>query len=58
MHLVEQKKKVSKDDVIISLVRPYLKNIAHIDIEDNKLVASTAFYVCTPKKNTEFKLFV
>ncbi|NOL34821.1 restriction endonuclease subunit S [Bacillus altitudinis] len=44
------KRKVSKDDVIISLVRPYLKNIAHIDIEDNKLVASTAFYVCTPKK--------
>ncbi|AOC91964.1 restriction endonuclease subunit S [Bacillus amyloliquefaciens] len=44
------KRKVSKDDVIISLVRPYLKNIAHIDIDDNKLVASTAFYVCTPKE--------
>ncbi|MCM3706425.1 restriction endonuclease subunit S [Cytobacillus firmus] len=44
------KRKVSKNDVIISLVRPYLKNIAHIDIDDNKLVVSTAFYVCTPKE--------
>lgn len=44
------KRKVSKNDVIISLVRPYLKNIAHIDIQDDKLVASTAFYVCTPKE--------
>ncbi|WP_139891383.1 restriction endonuclease subunit S [Bacillus sp. D386] len=44
------KRKVSKGDVIISLVRPYLKNIAHIEVEDNKLVVSTAFYVCTPKE--------
>ncbi|WP_339205907.1 restriction endonuclease subunit S [Bacillus sp. FSL W8-1143] len=51
------KRKVSKDDVIISLVRPYLKNIAHIDIEDNKLVASTAFYVCTPKEILDSNYF-
>nr|WP_026679866.1 restriction endonuclease subunit S [Priestia megaterium] len=44
------KRKVSKNDVIISLVRPYLKNIAHIEIDDKKLMASTAFYVCTPKE--------
>ncbi|SNS86913.1 type I restriction enzyme, S subunit [Bacillus sp. OK838] len=44
------KRRVSKNDVIISLVRPYLKNIALINIWDDKLVASTAFYVCTPRK--------
>ncbi|MCC2451931.1 restriction endonuclease subunit S, partial [Bacillus cereus] len=43
------KRKISKNDVIISLVRPYLKNIAHINEQDDKLVASTAFYVCTSK---------
>ncbi len=43
------KRRVSKGDVIISLVRPYLKNIALIPEENSNLVASTAFYVCTPK---------
>ena len=44
------KRKVTKNDVIISLVRPYLKNIAMIEEENDKLVASTAFYVCKPKE--------
>ncbi|PWK03961.1 restriction endonuclease subunit S [Tumebacillus permanentifrigoris] len=37
---------VHNGDVIISLVRPYLKNIALIDSEYEHAVASTAFYVC------------
>lgn len=41
------KRKVCKNDVIISLVRPYLKNIAYINVQDERLVASTAFYVCS-----------
>jgi type I restriction enzyme, S subunit len=41
------KRKVSENDVIISLVRPYLKNIAFLNEQNHKLVASTAFYVCT-----------
>lgn len=50
------RRKVLQGDVIISLVRPYLKNIAKINIQDEKLIASTAFYVCTPKEmlDTDF----
>lgn len=44
------KRYVSENDVIISLVRPYLRNIAQININDEKLVASTAFYVCSPRE--------
>jgi type I restriction enzyme S subunit len=40
------KRAIDKNDVIISLVRPYLKNIALIEEEDDLAVASTAFYVC------------
>ncbi|EMA6344094.1 N-6 DNA methylase [Bacillus cytotoxicus] len=40
------KRVIDKNDVLISLVRPYLKNIALIDFEDGKLIGSTAFYVC------------
>ncbi|MGB2993559.1 MAG: restriction endonuclease subunit S [Paenisporosarcina sp.] len=49
------RRKVSKNDVIISLVRPYLKNIACIKEQDDKLVASTAFYVCTPNNSLNSK---
>ncbi|SHL25011.1 type I restriction enzyme, S subunit [Bacillus sp. bc15] len=48
-------RKVRKNDVLISLVRPYLKNIALIDFEDAKLVASTAFYVCNTKNKVDPK---
>ncbi len=36
-----------KGDVLFSMVRPYLKNIAKV-IEDD-CIASTGFYVCSPK---------
>jgi type I restriction enzyme S subunit len=39
---------LSPGDVLFSLVRPYLKNIAIVPAELNASVASTAFYVCRP----------
>src|SRR5690606_3076316 len=44
------KRAVHEGDVIISLVRPYLKNIAYIGSDLKDAVASTAFYVCGPSK--------
>lgn len=35
-----------KGDIVFSMVRPYLKNIAMVP--DNDCVASTGFYVCSP----------
>lgn len=35
-----------KGDILFSLVRPYLRNIAKV--EENDCIASTGFYVCTP----------
>jgi type I restriction enzyme, S subunit len=35
-------------DVIFSLVRPYLKNIAIVSAELDGAIASTAFFVCRP----------
>jgi type I restriction enzyme S subunit len=43
-------------DTIFSLVRPYLMNIAYIDEELSKCIASTGFYVCRPRGNFN-KLF-
>ena len=38
-------------DTVFSMVRPYLKNIAYIDKSIADSIASTGFYVCTPRKN-------
>ena len=35
-----------KGDIVFSMVRPYLKNIAMVP--DNDCIASTGFYVCSP----------
>ena len=35
-------------DTVFSLVRPYLKNIAYIDVQLSDCIASTGFFVCTP----------
>ncbi|CAI8834275.1 type I restriction enzyme, S subunit [Brevibacillus sp. IT-7CA2] len=40
------KRAVNEGDVLISLVRPYLKNIAMVETCHNEAVASTGFYVC------------
>lgn len=37
-----------KGDIVFSMVRPYLRNIAKIEIDG--CIASTGFYVCSPIK--------
>jgi len=37
-----------KGDVVFSMVRPYLRNIAIVP--ENNCIASTGFYVCSPKE--------
>lgn len=39
---------LKKGDTVFSMVRPYLKNIAYIDISLAECIASTGFYVCHP----------
>ncbi|WP_170126812.1 restriction endonuclease subunit S [Helicobacter anseris] len=45
------KREVKEGDTLFSMVRPYLKNIAFVDLEFSHCVASTGFYVCRPKSN-------
>ena len=42
-------RKLHAGDTVFSLVRPYLKNIAYIDDSLVHCIASTGFFVCTPK---------
>lgn len=42
-------RKLHAGDTVFSLVRPYLKNIAYIDDSLAHCIASTGFFVCTPK---------
>ena len=39
-------REVSKGDILFSMVRPYLRNIAKV--ENDGFIASTGFYVCKP----------
>lgn len=41
-------RKLHTGDTVFSLVRPYLKNIAYIDVQLSDCIASTGFFVCTP----------
>lgn len=45
------RRKLHIGDTVFSMVRPYLKNIAYIDETISDSIASTGFYVCTPRKN-------
>ena len=47
------RKKVSKNDIIISTVRPNRNAVAIVNIEDDELVASTGFAVIECKKNID-----
>lgn len=47
------RKVIRKGDVLISLVRPYLKNIAIVPVELNEQWASTAFCVCRPRNGVD-----
>jgi type I restriction enzyme S subunit len=42
-------RELNNGDVLFSLVRPYLENIALIEEENSDCIASTGFYVCKPK---------
>ena len=42
-------RKLHQGDTVFSMVRPYLKNIAYIDGSIADSIASTGFYVCTPR---------
>lgn len=42
------RRKLHTGDTVFSLVRPYLKNIAYIDVQLSDCIASTGFFVCTP----------
>lgn len=49
------KRKLHTGDTIFSLVRPYLNNIAYIDDGLSDCIASTGFFVCTPKGDIDSK---
>lgn len=51
------RKVIRKGDVLISLVRPYLKNIAIIPEELDEQWASTAFCVCRPRPDIDSRFF-
>ena len=42
-------RELNNGNVLFSLVRPYLENIALIEKENSDCIASTGFYVCKPK---------
>ncbi|MBO7605467.1 MAG: hypothetical protein J6S61_03270, partial [Elusimicrobiaceae bacterium] len=42
-------------DVVFSMVRPYLKNIARISENLENCIASTGFFVCRPKEFIDSK---
>lgn len=42
------RRELKTDDVLFSLVRPYLENIAYIDDSLEHCIASTGFFVCRP----------
>lgn len=46
---------VEPGDILFSLVRPYLRNIAIVPVSDSNLVASTGFYVIKPINIIDFK---
>ncbi|HHU97913.1 MAG TPA: restriction endonuclease subunit S [Petrimonas sp.] len=41
---------INEGDTLFSMVRPYLENIAYVDKQYDKCIASTGFYVCKPNK--------
>lgn len=50
--------KLASGDVIFSLVRPYLKNIAIVSEELDGAVASTAFFVCRPGSGVDSRFLL
>ncbi len=52
-------REVKEGDVLFSIVRPYLKNVAIVTKEFSDCIATTGFYVCRPSKiiETEFLFY-
>lgn len=48
-------RKLHAGDTVFSMVRPYLKNIAYISEDLSNCIASTGFYICTPKEIIDSK---
>ena len=48
-------RKIKENDVLFSMVRPYLKNIALIDESLQDCIASSGFFVCRCKENISSK---
>ncbi len=46
-------RKLHAGDTVFSMVRPYLKNIAYIDSSLADSIASTGFFVCTPRESVD-----
>ena len=43
-------RELRRGDVLFSIVRPYLRNIAFVDDKFSHCIASTGFYVCRPSE--------
>ena len=57
--LNSNKKILKTGDVIISRLRPYLRQVAYVDIDSNsQLCASTEFYVLRPRNNESIAFLV
>ena len=50
-------RKVKFGDTLFSMVRPYLRNIAFVEKEYSKCIASTGFYICSPNETLYSKFF-
>ena len=48
-------RELNSGDILFSLVRPYLENIALVETENSDCIASTGFYVCKPKEILDSK---
>ena len=51
-------KGVRLGDILFSMVRPYLENIAFVTDDLSDCIASTGFYVCRPDKNILFPRYL
>ena len=56
--LSSAKKRIRKGDVVISRLRPYLKQVAYCDVDLDNLVGSTEFYVLRPRVTGESIAFL
>lgn len=52
------KKHLKQGDVIISRLRPYLRQVAYVDVEEEKLCASTEFYVLRARNKESIAFLV